>query len=218
MNNINLMIEDFYKSFHQIEELELKRDIKCLTITEFHTIDVIGDRTLPMNELADDLSVTMGTATVAIENLVKKNFVKRERIQEDRRRVFVSLTKKGLLALENHRTFHKKMINLVTKDLSTNELESFTGIFDKLHKNLSEALSNSQPQKICDFNENIELKITDVLGTRGLRDFFFNQNIKVGTILKILKKSNNTIFLLIENKEIELDKKDTYNLIAIPNL
>ena len=110
------------------------------------------------------------------------------------------------------------MINLVTKDLSTNELESFTGIFDKLHKNLLEALSNSQPQKICDFNENIELKITDVLGTRGLRDFFFNQNIKVGTILKILKKSNNTIFLLIENKEIELDKKDTYNLIAIPNL
>jgi DNA-binding MarR family transcriptional regulator len=187
-------------------------------MNEFHTIDVIGNRTLPMNELADDLSVTMGTATVAIENLVKKNFVKRERIQEDRRRVFVSLTKKGLLALENHRTFHKKMINLVTKDLSTNELENFTGIFDKLHQNLSEALINSQPQKICDFNENIELKITDVLGTRGIRDFFFNQNIKVGTVLKILKKSNNTIFLLVENKEIELDKKDTYNLIAIPNL
>ena len=75
------------------EILELKRDIKCLTMNEFHTIDVIGNRTLPMNELADDLSVTMGTATVAIENLVKKNFVKRERIQEDRRRVFVSLTK-----------------------------------------------------------------------------------------------------------------------------
>ncbi len=218
MNNINLMIEEFYKSFHQIEELELKRDIKCLTMNEYHTIDIIGDRILTMNELADNLSVTMGTATVAIENLVKKNFVKRDRSPDDRRKVYVSLTKKGLLALENHKIFYKKMINLVTKDLSTNEVEGFTGIFEKLHKNLSEALSHSQPKKICDFSENIELKIIDILGTRGLKDFFFNENIKVGTILKILKKNSNSILLLIENKEIELDKKDTYNLIAIPNL
>lgn len=217
MNNINIMIEDFYKSFHQIEELELKRDIKCLTINEFHTINIIGTRTLPMNELADDLSITMGTATIAIENLVKKNFVKRERIQEDRRRVFVSLTKKGLLALDNHTSFHKKMMNLITKDLSSNEIENFTGIFEKLQKNLSETLTHSQPQKIFDFPENIEIKIIDILGSRGLRDFFYNENIKVGTVIKILKKNNEGILLLNGEKEIELDKRDVYNLLGIQN-
>lgn len=217
MNNINIMIEDFYKSFHHIEELELKRDIKCLTINEFHTINIIGTRTLPMNELADDLSITMGTATIAIENLVKKNFVKRERIQEDRRRVFVSLTKKGLLALDNHTSFHKKMMNLITKDLSSNEIENFTGIFEKLQKNLSETLTHSQPQKISDFPENIEIKIIDILGSRGLRDFFYNENIKVGTVIKIFKKNNEGILLLNGEKEIELDKRDVYNLLGIQN-
>ena len=57
MNDINLMIEDFYKSFHQIEELELKRDIKCLTLNEYHTINVLGERLLSMNELAEDLAI-----------------------------------------------------------------------------------------------------------------------------------------------------------------
>lgn len=215
MNDINLMIEDFYKSFHQIEELELKRDIKCLTLNEYHTINVLGERLLSMNELADDLAITMGTATVAIENLVKKNFVKRERSQEDRRKVFVSLTKKGFLALENHRKFHKKIINLITKDLNLDELESFIGIFEKLHNNLSETLNLSQSQKIYDFSENIDLKITDILGSRGLKDFFFNENIRIGTIVKTLKKGNNTILLAISEKEVELDKKDADNLIAV---
>lgn len=129
----------------------------------------------------------------------------------------MSLTKKGLLALDNHTSFHKKMMNLITKDLSSNEIENFTGIFEKLQKNLSETLIHSQPQKISDFPENIEIKITGILGSRGLRDFFYNENIKVGTVIKILKKNNEGILLLNGEKEIELDKRDVYNLLGIQN-
>lgn len=218
MNNINLMIEEFYKSFYQIEEVELKRDIKCLTMNEFHTIDTIGNEVFTMNELADNLSVTMGTATVTIENLVKKNFVKRDRNRDDRRKVFVSLTKKGNLALENHKKFHKKMADLIIRDLTSTELQDFMGVFTKLHKNLSEALLASQPHKLCDFPENTEIKITNVLGSRGLKDFFYKEHIKIGTILRILKINKDNLLLLVEGKELELDKIDSYNLMATINL
>ena len=109
----------------------------------------------------------------------------------------------------------KKIINLITKDLNLDELESFIGIFEKLHNNLSETLNLSQSQKIYDFSENIDLKITDILGSRGLKNFFFNENIRIGTIVKTLKKGNNTILLAISEKEVELDKKDADNLIAV---
>jgi len=218
IDNINLMIEEFYKTFYQIEELELKKDIKCLTMNEYHTIEIIEDRVLPMNELADNLSVTMGTATVTIENLVNKNFVKRERNGEDRRMVFISLTKKGQIALESHKNFHKKMISLITEDLSPKELEDFTGIFSRLHQNLYEALKGSKPQKISDFSENSELKIINVLGSRGIKDFFYNENIKMGTILKLLRKDKGNLLLLIEGKEVEIDKKDSLNLVAVTNI
>lgn len=215
-NNINIMIEEFYKTFYRIEELELKRDIKCLTINEFHIIDTINQNSLTMNELADKLGVTMGTATTTADNLVKKNFIKRERNQEDRRKVYVTLTNKGLLALKSHKDFHGKMIKLITKDLSQKELEKFSDIFGRLHENLREALQISQPQKLFDFSENQELKITDILGSRGMKDFFFKENIRTGTILKIVRKNSEGLTLLIEKNKVEIDKKDSYNILAVP--
>ena len=68
-NEVNLMIEDFYKLFYETEELILKQGIKCLTTTELHVIEAIGNDSLTMNELSDRLGITMGTATVAINKL-----------------------------------------------------------------------------------------------------------------------------------------------------
>lgn len=214
--NINLMIEKFYKTFYQIEELELKRDIKCLTMNEFHAIDTINENTLSMNIFAESLGVTMGTATTTVDNLVNKNFVKRNQNPDDRRKVFVSLTKKGILALNNHKSFHSKMVNLITKDLSKEELEIFIGIFSKLHNNLYETLMFSQPQKLYEYPENSLLKVIDILGSRGLQDFFFNENIKIGSILKIIKKDKINLTLSIDGKKVDLDAKDSFNLMAIP--
>ena len=71
-DNVNLMIEEFYKVFYEIEELMLKQGIKCLTTTELHVIEAIGNSELTMNELSDKLGITMGTATVAVNKLNDK--------------------------------------------------------------------------------------------------------------------------------------------------
>lgn len=214
-NKINLMISDFYNTFCKVEELSLKQYIKCLTMNEFHVIGSMGNKRLLMNELADILKVSMGTATVSVNKLVSKNFISRERDENDRRKVFVSLTKKGIIALNSHSTFHLDTIKAVTKDLSDKEIGIFLMTFSKLQNNLLEASTFSQPRTLKYFKENEKLKIVEIHGTRGLQDFFFKVGLTQGKVVKLIKKSENSIFLEFDDKVIDIDTKDSSCLFAI---
>ena len=215
-NKINLMISDFYNTFCKVEELSLKQYIKCLTMNEFHVIGSMGNKRLLMNELADILKVSMGTATVSVNKLVSKNFISRERDENDRRKVFVSLTKKGIIALNSHSTFHLDTIKAVTKDLSDKEIGIFLMTFSKLQNNLLEASTFSQPRTLKYFKENEKLKIVEIHGTRGLQDFFSKAGLTQGKVVKLIKKSENSIFLEFDDKVIDIDTKDSSCLFAIP--
>ena len=194
-NKINLMISDFYNTFCKVEELSLKQYIKCLTMNEFHVIGSMGNKRLLMNELADILKVSMGTATVSVNKLVSKNFISRERDENDRRKVFVSLTKKGIIALNSHSTFHLDTIKAVTKDLSDKEIGIFLMTFSKLQNNLLEASTFSQPRTLKYFKENEKLKIVEIHGTRGLQDFFFKVGLTQGKFVKLIKKSEKAAII-----------------------
>lgn len=214
-DNVNLMIEEFYKVFYEIEELMLKQGIKCLTTTELHVIEAVGNDELTMNELSDKLGITMGTATVAVNKLNDKGFIKRERSSDDRRKVFVTLSKKGLEALKYHDLFHKTIIAKITKDLSNNELEDFTNIFSKILKNLNTQLDFISPQLINQFPKNTTVKIIEIKGSKGMRSFYRESSINEGTIATLLSKDKAYLKLEIEGKEVELDIADSKNLIAV---
>ncbi|MBP6407284.1 MAG: winged helix-turn-helix transcriptional regulator [Fusobacteriaceae bacterium] len=209
------MIEEFYKVFYEIEELMLKQGIKCLTTTELHVIEAVGNDELTMNELSDKLGITMGTATVAVNKLNDKGFIKRERSSDDRRKVFVTLSKKGLEALKYHDLFHKTIIAKITKDLSNGELEEFSSIFGKLLKNLNTQLDFISPQLINQFPKNTTVKIIEIKGSKGMRSFYRENAINEGTIATLLNKDKAYLKLEIEGKEIELDIADSKNLVAV---
>ena len=214
-DNVNLMIEEFYKVFYEIEELMLKQGIKCLTTTELHVIEAVGNDELTMNELSDKLGITMGTATVAVNKLNDKGFIKRERSSDDRRKVFVTLSKKGLEALKYHDLFHKTIIAKITKDLTNGELEEFSSIFGKLLKNLNTQLDFISPQLINQFPKNTTVKIIEIKGSKGMRSFYRESAINEGTIATLLNKDKAYLKLEIEGKEIELDIADSKNLVAV---
>ena len=214
-DNVNLMIEEFYKVFYEIEELMLKQGIKCLTTTELHVIEAVGNDELTMNELSDKLGITMGTATVAVNKLNDKGFIKRERSSDDRRKVFVTLSIKGLEALKYHDLFHKTIIAKITKDLSNGELEEFSSIFGKLLKNLNTQLDFISPQLINQFPKNTTVKIIEIKGSKGMRSFYRENAINEGTIATLLNKDKAYLKLEIEGKEIELDIADSKNLVAV---
>ena len=74
-----------------------------------------------MTEVANDLDITVGTLTTAINRLIKKEYVERRRIEEDRRVVLIKLTAKGEEAFKSHAQFHDDMIKSVILELSETE-------------------------------------------------------------------------------------------------
>ncbi|WP_373867048.1 MarR family winged helix-turn-helix transcriptional regulator [Thermobrachium celere] len=118
-----------------IEQQALRsKDFNDLSITEIHTIEAIGmygDKT--MSEVAEKLNITVGTLTVAVNNLEKKGYVERRRSEEDRRIVYVHLTNKGKLAYRMHEKFHSAMINEVVEGLTDEEEKILISSLEKLN-------------------------------------------------------------------------------------
>ena len=78
------------KLFNEIMNIEEKaiitEEFKDISNNDMHIIEAIGlDEPRSMSSVAKDLSVTVGTLTIAINNLVKKAYVKRVRSEKDRR-------------------------------------------------------------------------------------------------------------------------------------
>lgn len=137
-NSYNILNELLVKIFNdilQIEQNALKEgEFKDISITEVHTIEAVGmygSRT--MTEVAQDLKITVGTLTIAINNLVKKGYVERNRSESDRRVVEISLTRKGKLAYRVHEKFHTDMIKSTIKGLSDEEESVLVRALDNLN-------------------------------------------------------------------------------------
>jgi DNA-binding MarR family transcriptional regulator len=126
-------------TFNDILTIEEKALQSCafndISVTEIHTIEAIGMyKTRTMTEVACDLSITLGTLTAAINNLVKKGYVERKRSETDRRIVNIQLTKKGKLAYRVHEKFHEEMVKATIEGLKEEEEEILIKSLEKLNE------------------------------------------------------------------------------------
>lgn len=132
---LNVVLVELFNDILEIEEKSLRTGpLSDLSITELHTIDAIGmyeKRT--MGEIAQKLDITVGTLTTAINKLIKKGYVERHRIEEDRRVVLVNVTKKGKLAYRLHQKFHSDMINETISGLSEEEEKILISALERLN-------------------------------------------------------------------------------------
>ncbi len=125
---LNNLLVTLFNQILNIEEKALKKGpYNNLTINELHVIDAIGiGEVHPMSVIANKLEITVGTLTIAMNNLVKKGYATRDRSESDRRVVLVGLTEKGLEAYEHHRIFHEEMITYTVSTLSDQESDVLT--------------------------------------------------------------------------------------------
>lgn len=125
---LNNLLVTLFNQILNIEEKALKKGpYNNLTINELHVIDAIGiGEVHPMSVIANKLEITVGTLTIAMNNLVKKGYATRERSESDRRVVLIGLTEKGLEAYEHHRVFHEEMITYTVSTLSDQESDVLT--------------------------------------------------------------------------------------------
>ncbi len=136
MNLVNAQLVRVFNDILTIEETELKKSsFSDLSIKEMHTIEAIGmGENKTTGEVAKALSVTVGTLTVAVNNLVKKGYVDRVRSDVDRRIVRLKLTNRGRLFFRAHQHFHKKMVEAALEDMSGEEKEALVKGLQSLHR------------------------------------------------------------------------------------
>lgn len=108
--------------FQEIMDIEEKAlitaEFKNISLNDMHIIEAIGTgEPKNMSTVAKLMSVTVGTLTIAINNLVKKGYVSRVRSEEDRRVVLIFLTEKGKRAYQHHREFHDGMVKALVEGL-----------------------------------------------------------------------------------------------------
>lgn len=139
MDTYQTLNEVLVNLFRDIMDIEQKaiitEEYKDLTNNDMHVIEAIGTgEPKNMSTIARTLSVTVGTLTIAMNSLVKKGYVVRQRGITDRREVYISLSEKGRGAYEHHARFHKAMIDSVSEELSQNEMEMLVKTLTKLNR------------------------------------------------------------------------------------
>ena len=126
---LNEVLVRLFRDIMDIEQQAIiTSEFKDLTNNDMHVIEAIGiEEPKNMSTIAKELSVTVGTLTIAMNSLVKKGYVTRQRGKEDRRVVYI------FLSYEHHARFHKDMIDGVIGQLSGDEVEALIKALTKLN-------------------------------------------------------------------------------------
>ena len=125
--------------FNDIMDIESKavitEEFKDITNNDMHIIEAIGlsgENTMSM--VAKKIGITAGSLTTSVNGLVNKKYVVRQRSEQDRRVIFLRLTKKGVKAYEHHQEYHRQMTDAVISTLGEEEIP----VLVKMLKGLSD--------------------------------------------------------------------------------
>lgn len=122
---------------NEIWDLEAKaiitEEFKDITNNDMHVIEAVGlGEGNNMSSIARKLNITVGSLTTAMNSLVKKGYVVRERSEEDRRVVLVKLTDKGIKAYHHHADYHRQMTQAIVDTLNEEEMLVWVKSLDAL--------------------------------------------------------------------------------------
>ncbi|MEE1312751.1 MAG: MarR family transcriptional regulator [Lachnospiraceae bacterium] len=138
--HINQLVVQIFNDIMQEEEKTLiVGEFKNISVNDMHIIEAIGiDSPKNMSKIAGILNITVGTLTIAINNLLKKGYVIRKRSEKDRRVVFISLSEAGERAYYHHMAYHQGIVERLTADLSKEEIavleKALGNMADQLHE------------------------------------------------------------------------------------
>ena len=114
-----------------------------LTINEIHFLEAVGaDRAKgkSVSELAEVLSISKPSVTVAVNKLEKKGYVEKRHSQIDGRSVQVVLTHEGSIINAYYQYFRRRMVRKINDGLTGQEKEFLTKAFEKINIYFKESL------------------------------------------------------------------------------
>jgi DNA-binding MarR family transcriptional regulator len=146
---VNTMLVQLFTNIMDWEERALiTEEFRDITNNDMHIIDAIGiDQRKNMSAIAKKLHITVGTLTIAINNLLKKGYVERTRGQKDKRVVFISLSEKGKKAYRHHEKFHKDMVDSMLQCLNEEETQAVIKGLGSLCEFMDQTISEAEQKQ-----------------------------------------------------------------------
>ncbi len=93
-----------------------------LSLQEHYIIEILGrNEKMTISNLAEKVSAPLTTISSTLDRLYEQNYVERERSQEDRRVVEVSLSKKGQKCFDVHQEETEELIDQFLSQLSEDD-------------------------------------------------------------------------------------------------
>ncbi len=136
---INELLVEVFNHILSIEGESLRNKGIKLSMNEIHVLEAIKKTSEPtMTNIARRLRITIGTLTTSVNRLVEKGYATRYGEDEDKRKVFISLTKKANDVLQIHDNFHDEMLDALFSDMKLEEDELLLQSLE----NLSEYFKN----------------------------------------------------------------------------
>lgn len=135
---------DYITDSTEIHEKALKESLikyhyedilnKNLMLSEFHVIDCIGKNQLPnATFISKELDMTKGAISKIAAKLIKKGFIKGNRLENNKKEIYYSLTSKGKIVFQIHEELHeiknRKFINMLNK-YNKEELNTINNFLD----------------------------------------------------------------------------------------
>ena len=132
---VNSLLIKIFGTILKAEELSIAAlTQKKLTIGEIHTLEAIGNAMVSsMTVVANSLSITIGTLTIATSRLVLKGYVERYRNENDRRSVYLRLTEAGEKIVECHKAFHRKLMDEAFINLADTDILILTRVLENIN-------------------------------------------------------------------------------------
>lgn len=143
---LNEVLVDTYHIIEQVEEQAVKNTKSMdLSISELHFLEAVGrDQGKTVSDIAQSLNVTLPSVTNAVNKLVKKGYVTKEKGAADGRTVWVTLTRLGKKMCAAHRYFHAQMVRNISTEFSDAEKEQVLELMYKLNRFFQEKLKGME--------------------------------------------------------------------------
>lgn len=132
---IGSIVGTFDTLAHKIKQGIRKRPLSNSLLADGHIIVLLllsKSSVLRASDIAAELGITSGAVTCLADKLAGLGYVTRERSDEDRRVVLLSLTEEGRSCLARVRQERLERIASVVGKLETEDLEKLLDVFQKL--------------------------------------------------------------------------------------
>lgn len=144
MDNRKDLIREFTRSFrHLIRSVRQDFAVEFenyLPFNEFTLLRVLeDDKTLRVSDVAKRINSTNSYVTITSDKLVKKGYIIRERSEQDRRTVYLTLTDKGYDLVKKMDEIVYAYFNKTFGDISNEEMKLVIGIVGKIKTNKKDA-------------------------------------------------------------------------------